>query len=124
MIDYAMYCKMMHLRQHDGLSAAQIADALAVDVRTVRKWFVRKGTGGKGPRLHDLRHTFAVRVLNKWVRDGNNLTTALPYLAIYMGHEGLKACQHYLRLTAVMFPELIRTVEKEYGWIIPEAYHE
>jgi integrase/recombinase XerD len=73
---------------------------------------------------HDLRHTYAVRVLNKWVRDGKNLTTALPYLAIYMGHEGLKACQHYLRLTAVMFPELIRTVEKEYGWIIPEAYHE
>jgi hypothetical protein len=71
-----------------------------------------------------VRHTFAVRVLNKWVRDGKNLTTALPYLAIYMGHEGLKACQHYLRLTAVMFPELISTVEKEYGWIIPEAYHE
>ena len=85
---------------------------------------ISHGGRGKGPRLHDLRHTFAVRVLNKWVRDGKNLTTALPYLAIYMGHEGLKACQHYLRLTAVMFPELIRTVEKEYGWIIPEAYHE
>jgi len=85
---------------------------------------ISHGGRGKGPRLHDLRHTFAVRVLNKWVRDGKNLTTALPYLSIYMGHEGLKACQHYLRLTAVMFPELIRTVEKEYGWIIPEAYHE
>jgi integrase/recombinase XerD len=85
---------------------------------------ISHGGRGKGPRLHDLRHTFAVRVLNKWVRDGKNLTTALPYLAIYMGHEGLKSCQHYLRLTAVMFPELIRTVEKEYGWIIPEAYHE
>ncbi|RSD34191.1 MAG: integrase family protein [Methanohalophilus sp.] len=85
---------------------------------------ISHGGRGKGPRLHDLRHTFAVRVLNKWVRDGKNLTTALPYLAIYMGHEGLKACQHYLRLTAVMFPELIRTVEKEHGWIIPEAYHE
>lgn len=85
---------------------------------------ISHGGRGKGPRLHDLRHTFAVRVLNKWVRDGKNLTTALPYLAIYMGHEGLKACQHYLRLTAVMFPELIRTVEEEYGWVIPEAYHE
>ncbi len=85
---------------------------------------ISHGGRGKGPRLHDLRHTFAVRILNKWVRDGKNLTTALPYLAIYMGHEGLKACQHYLRLTAVMFPELIRTVEKEHGWIIPEAYHE
>lgn len=85
---------------------------------------ISHGGRGKGPRLHDLRHTFAVRVLNKWVREGRNLTTALPYLAIYMGHEGLKASQHYLRLTAVMFPELIKTVEREYGWVIPEAYHE
>ncbi len=85
---------------------------------------ISHGGRGKGPRLHDLRHTFAVRILNKWVRDGKNLTTALPYLAIYMEHEGLKACQHYLRLTAVMFPELIRMVEKEHGWIIPEAHYE
>jgi len=85
---------------------------------------ISHGGRGKGPRLHDLRHTYAVRVLNRWVQEGKSLTTALPYLAIYMGHEGLKACQHYLRLTATMFPELIRTVEKEYGWVIPEAYHE
>jgi len=92
--------------------------------KALRLSVISHGGRGKGPRLHDLRHTFAVRVLNKWVRDGKNLTTTLPYLAIYMGHEGLKACQHYLRLTAVMFPELIRTVEREYGWVIPEAYHE
>jgi integrase len=85
---------------------------------------ISHGGKGKGPRLHDLRHTYAVRVLNKWVQAGNNLTTALPYLAIYMGHEGLKASQHYLRLTAMMFPELLQTVEKKYGWIIPEVYHE
>lgn len=85
---------------------------------------ISHGGKGKGPRLHDLRHTYAVRVLNKWVQAGNNLTTALPYLAIYMGHEGLKASQHYLRLTATMFPELLQTVEKTYGWIIPEVYHE
>jgi integrase/recombinase XerD len=85
---------------------------------------ISHGGKGKGPRLHDLRHTYAVRVLNKWVKAGNNLTTALPYLALYMGHEGLKASQHYLRLTATMFPELLQAVEKEYGWIIPEVYHE
>jgi len=84
---------------------------------------ISHGGRGKGPRLHDIRHTYAVRVLNKWVREGRDLTTALPHLAVYMGHEGLKASQHYLRLTAVMFPHLIKTVEKEYGWIIPEAYH-
>lgn len=85
---------------------------------------ISHGGKGKGPRLHDLRHTYAVRVLNRWVSRGKNLTTALPYLAIYMGHEGLKASQHYLRLTTAMFPELIRTVEKKYGWVIPGAYHE
>ncbi|MBW1677695.1 MAG: tyrosine-type recombinase/integrase [Deltaproteobacteria bacterium] len=100
------------------------ATAYGLYRKALRLSGISHGGRGKGPRLHDLRHTFAVRVLNKWVRDGKNLTTALPYLAIYMGHEGLKACQHYLRLTAVMFPELIRIVEKEYGWIIPEAYHE
>ena len=81
----------------------------------------RKGCVQTGLRKCESSH--AVRVLNKWVREGRDLTTALPHLAIYMGHEGLKASQHYLRLTAVMFPHLIRTVEKEYGWVIPEAYH-
>ena len=84
---------------------------------------ISHGGRGRGPRLHDLRHTFAVRVLQRWVRDGRDLTTALPHLATYMGHDGLKASQHYLRLTATMFPELIKTVEKEFGWVIPEAYH-
>ena len=85
---------------------------------------ISHGGRGRGPRLHDLRHTYAVRVLNKWVREGKNLTTALPYLSVYMGHVGLKATQHYLRLTAEMFPELIKTAEEAYGWVIPEAYHE
>jgi len=85
---------------------------------------ISHGGKGKGPRLHDLRHTYAVRVLNRWVQAGNNLTTALPYLAIYMGHAGLKASEHYLRLTTTMFPELVQTVENKYGWVIPEAYHE
>jgi integrase len=100
------------------------ATAYGLYRKALRLACISHGGRGKGPRLHDLRHTFAVRVLNKWVREGRNLTTALPYLAIYMGHEGLKAAQHYLRLTTVMFPELIHAVENEYGWVIPEAYHE
>jgi len=85
---------------------------------------ISHGGRGKGPRLHDLRHTFAVRVLKKWVLEGKNLTTAMPYLSVYMGHVGLKATQHYVRLTSDMFPELIKTAEESFGWVIPEAYHE
>lgn len=79
---------------------------------------------GYGPRLHDLRHTYAVRVINKWVLNGKNLTTCLPYLAIYMGHSGLKASEHYLRLTTQMFPELLSKVNHYYSWVIPEVEHE
>ena len=82
------------------------------------------GGRGKGPRLHDLRHTYAVRVMNKWVKDGHNLTTSLPYLAIYMGHSGLKASQHYLRLIGQMYPHLLGLVENCYGWVVPEVQHE
>jgi integrase/recombinase XerD len=107
------------------------AQGAAYDAGTLYAFFrkalrlagISHGGRGRGPRLHDLRHTFAVRVLNRWVREGRDLTTALPHLAIYMGHEGLKASQHYLRLTATMFPHLVSSVEKEFGWVIPEAYH-
>lgn len=79
---------------------------------------------GYGPRLHDLRHTYAVRVINKWVSIGKNLTTCLPYLSIYMGHSGLKASEHYLRLTTQMFPELLSKVNHYYSWVIPEVEYE
>jgi integrase len=79
---------------------------------------------GYGPRLHDLRHTYAVRLINKWVLNGKNLTTCLPYLAIYMGHSGLKASEHYLRLTTQMFPELLSKVNHYYSWVIPEVDRE
>jgi len=64
---------------------------------------ISHGGRGRGPRVHDLRHTFAVRVLNRWVREGKNLTTALPYLSVYMGHVGLKATQHYLTPIFTLF---------------------
>ena len=107
------------------------AQGVPYDAGTVYAFFrkalrlagISHGGRGLGPRLHDLRHTFAVRVLNGWAREGRDLTTALPHLAIYMGHEGLKASQHYLRLTATMFPYLVSSVEKQFGWVIPEAYH-
>jgi integrase len=41
---------------------------------------------GKGPRLHDLRHTFAIDRMTKWYQEGADLTNKLPILATYMGH--------------------------------------
>jgi len=53
---------------------------------------------GNGPRLHDLRHTFAVHVLNNWAEQGKDLYVCLPILQRYMGHKNLSATEQYLRL--------------------------
>jgi integrase/recombinase XerD len=74
---------------------------------------------GKGPRLHDLRHTFAVHRLMMWYRDEVSLGVALPVLATYMGHESLSGTQRYLRLTAEMYPDLVAALQARYGQLIP-----
>ena len=76
---------------------------------------------GRGPRLHDMRHTFAVHCLRQWVLEGVDLTVALPYLSAYMGHVGLKSTQCYLRLTAELYPSVVRAVEQHFGSIIPSG---
>ena len=52
------------------------------------------GGKGKGPRIHDLRHTFAVHCLQKWVESGDDLNARLPYLSAYMGHVGPVSYTH------------------------------
>jgi len=74
---------------------------------------------GKGPRLHDLRHTFAVHRLMRWYRDGADLGVALPVLATYLGHVSLSGTQSYLRLTAEMYPDVIAALQAQYGQVIP-----
>ena len=74
-----------------------------------------------GPRIHSLRHGFAVKCLKKWVLDGNDLTVMVPYLSAYMGHSNFRATQYYLRLTSDLYPEIVRRVEAEFGYVIPEG---
>lgn len=55
---------------------------------------------GPGPRFHDLRHTFAVRRLANWYREGNDVQAMLPALATYMGHGHYTDTAWYLTATA------------------------
>ncbi|MBV7274414.1 tyrosine-type recombinase/integrase [Clostridium sp. PL3] len=80
---------------------------------------------GKGPRVHDFRHTFSVHCLKKWVTSGEDLTNLLPYLSAYLGHADLRGTQHYLRLTADLYPDIISKVEQRFSSMIPEvSYYE
>ena len=60
------------------------------------------GAGGRPPRVHDLRHSFAIQALTRWYRHGADVQTLLPRLAMYMGHVSLESTAYYLRWT----PEL------------------
>lgn len=80
---------------------------------------ISHGGRGRGPRLHDVRHTFAVHCLQRWVADGVDLSVALPYLSTYLGHTGLKGTQHYLRLTAELYPHVVATVERHFASMLP-----
>jgi integrase len=79
------------------------------------------GGRGHGPRLHDLRHTYAVHRLAKWYREGADLQTKLPILATYMGHFSMNETQDYLQLTADVFPELSTRCETAFGHLIPRS---
>src|SRR3954463_7412036 len=58
---------------------------------------------GRGPRLHDMRHRFAVCTLLEWYRAGIDVEREIPKLATYLGH--VHANETYWYLEAV--PELL-----------------
>ena len=58
------------------------------------------------PRIHDLRHTFAVRRLLRWYQEGSNVDEKILLLSTYLGH--VNVTKTYWYLTAV--PELLAIV--------------
>jgi integrase/recombinase XerD len=60
--------------------------------------------GGGGPRLHDLRHRFAVSTLIDWYRAGADVEHQLPTLATFLGHVSVECTYWYLN----EYPELMQ----------------
>jgi site-specific recombinase XerD len=54
---------------------------------------------GRSPRLHDLRHGFAVAALLRGYDAGLDAQVVLPRLARYMGHAGAQFTHYYLKFT-------------------------
>jgi len=64
------------------------------------------GSSHRRPRLHDLRHSFAVHTLIRWYRQGLDVEQRLPLLSTYLGHIAPKSTYWYL--SAV--PELLELI--------------
>lgn len=80
---------------------------------------ISHGGKGNGPRLHDLRHTFAVHSLRKAVENGTDVNAMLKYLSVYLGHVDVISSQKYLRLTADMYPDIVCRMEQKFD-VIPD----
>ena len=74
-----------------------------------------------GPRVHDFRHTFAVRSLNKMLADGIPFYNALPILKDYLGHADITATEKYLHLAKWMHPDLVEKMNDISNRVIPET---
>ena len=69
----------------------------------VRRAGIRRRSAVCRPRPHDLRHSFAVRTLIDWYRDGGAIESRLPWLSTYLGH--VHPASTYWYLSAA--PELL-----------------
>jgi integrase len=65
----------------------------------------RPATDRWQPRLHDLRHTFALDRLIAWYREGADVQACLPLLATYLGHVNVTGTQTYLTMTPTLLGE-------------------
>jgi integrase/recombinase XerD len=71
--------------------------------RLARDAGLQPGPGRRRPRLHDLRHTFAVTTLISWYDDGKPVQPRLPLLSAWLGHASPEGTYWYLHAV----PELL-----------------
>ena len=76
---------------------------------------------GNGPRIHDMRHTFACHSLQMAEQQKIDLYAMLPVLSTYMGHESVTATSLYLRMTAEVYPQITDAVNAVCSYVIPEV---
>jgi len=81
---------------------------------------ISHGGRSKGPRLHDLRHTYCINAFIKMAESGRDLFYSMPIIMTYMGHQSLEATNRYVRMTSEMYPNLLRKVDEAYKYVFPE----
>jgi site-specific recombinase XerD len=83
---------------------------------------IHRSDGGRyQPRVHDLRHTFAVHRLASWYRQGADVQRRVHLLSVYLGHVHLRHTQVYLSMTPALLSEASACFERYVG---KEARHD
>lgn len=88
---------------------------VTVFLEILRSIGLRGPKGERGPRIHDLRHTFAVERLLAWYRHGDNLAAKLPLLSTYLGHSTVTGTEVYLHATAQLLESVGRRFHSHFA---------
>jgi integrase/recombinase XerD len=80
---------------------------------------ISHGGPGHGPRVQDLRHSFAVNNLRSWFAQGRDVGSLLPVLQTYLGHSSIADTSYYLHLTAESYPDITARVQQIIGDVVP-----
>jgi integrase len=123
----------LQVRQVPTLSTAANAPLLCNTTRGLRAY---TGTGisrglqllihaaevqspdGRWPRVHDFRHSFAVQALLRWYRQGADVQSNLPKLALYMGHVSIVSTAYYLKWMPEIAAAASERFEARFGHLI------
>ena len=74
----------------------------------------------KGPRIHDLRHTFIVHTFEKLIKENKDINAFLPILQVHLGHNSLKSLEYYYQTTKVIYDTYNKLSEEKFGYLIPK----
>lgn len=73
----------------------------------------------KGPRLHDLRHTFVVHNIDKAIKQNKDVNQILPIIMTQLGHKSLNSIAYYFHISKDILETVNEISEKELGYLIP-----
>ena len=84
---------------------------IAIFLRLARSTGLRGDPGQPGPRIHDLRHTFAVRSLEQCRHDRDAVGRHVVALSTYLGHAHVTDTYWYLQATPILMGQIAAASE-------------
>jgi len=84
---------------------------VATFLRLARSIGLRAATGKGGPRIHDLRHSFAVRALESCRHEREAVARHIVALSTYLGHGHVTDTYWYLQATPILMRQIAEAGE-------------
>jgi len=80
---------------------------------------LKEESGRRGPRIHDLRHTFAVHSLEQCGHDRDGVARHMVALSTYLGHMAVTSTYWYLEATPILLKQIAQAAETMHKGDVP-----